>query len=95
MRVVGKELLVMFGMSHSDAASAIASWLHEAEDAQWKRPLDVKQRYAHASMLSQNRVVFNLKGKDYRLLTTISYKHQVVFIERIGTHAEYSTWDFS
>lgn len=47
-----------------------------------------------ASFLAGNRVVFNLKGNKYRLDTKIAYQTGVVFVKRIGTHAEYDRWTF-
>lgn len=51
-------------------------------------------RFPHASILSENRVIFNIKGNRYRLEVKVSYVAQVIFIKRIGTHAEYSKWTF-
>jgi mRNA interferase HigB len=58
----------------------------------WNAPHDVKASYASASILANNIVVFNLKGKKYRLVAKIDYEKQVVRIRRVGTHAEYSKW---
>ncbi|MBK7004137.1 MAG: type II toxin-antitoxin system HigB family toxin [Burkholderiales bacterium] len=46
-------------------------------------------QYAHASILANNRVVFNIKGNDYRLIVAIAYRMQYVYVKFIGTHAEY------
>ena len=92
MNVVGREVLEEFGRSHADIVSQINSWLCEIEAAEWERPMDMKRRYPKASILSENRVIFNLKGNSYRLETKIEYTTKVVLIKRIGTHAEYSKW---
>ena len=92
MRIVGREVLHEFILQHADAAAAANAWLAEAEEAQWKMPMDVKERYPHASILSDNQVIFNLKGKKYRLEAKITYQNQIVLIKRAGTHAEYSRW---
>lgn len=94
MRIVGKENIEDFSRSHADARSQLASWLNEAEEAEWQKPNDIKVRYPHASLLAGNRVIFNIKGNNYRIDTKISYKFQVVQIIRIGTHAEYAKWKF-
>ncbi len=94
MKVVGRKKLEEFSRRHADVRSQIQAWLCEVEEAQWQTPHDVKARYATASFLGDNRVVFNLKGNKYRLDVKLSYKNQVVLIKRIGTHAEYSTWKF-
>ncbi len=92
MKVVGRNVLDEFGQTHADASSQINSWLCEVEDAKWQSPADLKRRYPHASILSDNRVIFNLKGNHYRLETKINYTMQIVFLKRMGTHAEYSKW---
>jgi mRNA interferase HigB len=94
MKVVGKERLQEFQTTHADVRTQLGAWLCEVENAQWLTPMDIKVRYANASFMSGNRVVFNLKGRRYRLDTKVNFKNQVVLIMRIGTHAEYSKWQF-
>jgi mRNA interferase HigB len=94
MRIAGLELLDKFKRKHSDVNSQINAWICEVEDAKWRNPNDVKKRYQSASVLGDKRVVFNIKGNNYRIDTKIAYAQQVVFIKRIGTHAEYSKWQF-
>jgi mRNA interferase HigB len=94
MKVAGRIHLEEFTRQYSDVRSQVDAWLCEVEEAEWKTPADIKARYAHASFMSDNRVVFNLKGNKYRLDTKISYKNQVVLIVRIGTHKEYDDWKF-
>ncbi|MBL8266028.1 MAG: type II toxin-antitoxin system HigB family toxin [Steroidobacter sp.] len=43
------------------------AWRAIAEKAQWKRPEDVKKAHPKASILKGGRVLFNIKGNDYRL----------------------------
>ncbi len=93
MRIVGREVLYDFILQHADAKTAANAWLAEAEDAEWKSPMDIKVRYPHASILSDRRVIFNLKGNKYRMEVKISYQNQILLIKRAGTHAEYSRWD--
>lgn len=69
------------------------AWLLEAERAEWKTPADIKARYASASVLAENRVVFNVGGNRFRILTKVAYRLPIVLIERVGTHEEYDSWD--
>ncbi len=92
MNVIGIGKLFEFSNNHADAREQLKAWRYEAEKANWKRSHDIKQTYASASFLANNIVVFNIKGNDYRLVTQIDYKNQIVLIEKIGTHAEYSKW---
>lgn len=94
MKVVGRKELERFARKHADVRGQINAWLAEVEEAEWESPTDIKRRYAHTSFLSDNRVIFNLKGNSYRLDTKVSFKNQIVVVVRIGTHAEYTSWIF-
>ena len=92
MRLVGKEVLAQFAKQHADIRSPLKAWILEVEEANWTGPADVKARYPSASFLSDNRVIFNIKGNMYRIETKVSYEITVVLVKRAGTHAEYSKW---
>jgi len=77
----------------SDVKSSLDAWFHEAERADWRNSADVKRHYATASIVDKERVVFNVKGNDYRLVTAINYGRRTVFIKWLGSHAEYDNID--
>jgi mRNA-degrading endonuclease HigB of HigAB toxin-antitoxin module len=52
----------------------------------------IKAQYRSASVLKNRRVVFNIKGNDYRLIVAIAYKLQIVFVKFVG-HKEYDAVD--
>jgi len=56
----------------------------------WATPQDVKNTFRHASFLSNNRVVFNVKGNDYRIVCAMDYPRQAMYIKFVGTHGEYN-----
>lgn len=89
MRVVAKKTLREFWKLHGDCKDQLISWFDEAENADWKSPLDIKREYPSASIIADNRVVFNIKGNSYRLIIKINYGYRIVWIRFIGTHAEY------
>jgi mRNA interferase HigB len=69
--------------------AALDAWFHEVEREEWRNPADVKRSYGTASIVSGDRVVFNIKGNDFRLVTAIDYRRGIVFIEWIGNHRDY------
>ena len=69
--------------------SALDTWFHEVLRADWSKPADIVRAYANASIVGPDRAVFNITGNDYRLVVAINYRHRIVFIKWIGTHAEY------
>jgi mRNA interferase HigB len=73
--------------------AALDSWFQEAWQAEWKNSSDVKATYAHASIVGADRVVFNIKGNAYRLVTAMDYRRKTVFIKWLGTHKEYDAID--
>jgi mRNA interferase HigB len=93
MRVFSRKTLVGFWTKHADAEQSLKSWFAEAEKARWASPADIKRLYPSASILSDNRVVFNIKGNTYRLIVKINYDYGQLFVRFIGTHAEYDKID--
>jgi mRNA interferase HigB len=73
--------------------SALDSWFHEVQASDWNKPADVTARYANASIVGSDRVVFNIKGNDYRLVAAVDYHRKIVFIKWLGTHARYDKID--
>lgn len=75
------------------ARTQYEAWLALAKSSRWRMPEDVKAAHAKASILKSGRVVFNIKGNDYRLITIVDYRTEVVAIRFFGTHAEYDEVD--
>jgi mRNA interferase HigB len=90
MRLVGKQQLDDFERQHADVRSPLAAWVLEVEETEWSSSSDIKARFPSASFLSENRVIFNIKGNKYRLEVKVSYAVKVVLVIWIGTHGEYS-----
>jgi mRNA interferase HigB len=90
VRIVGREKLHEFCRNHADSRDWIENWLADAGSAHWRSSHDIKARYATASFLAGNRVIFNVKGNRYRLDVLVAYNTGTVVIQWAGTHAEYS-----
>ena len=73
--------------------AALVVWFAEVSRATWSRMVDVKSRYATASVINSERVVFNIKGNDYRLVVAMDFEKQIALVRWIGTHAEYDKID--
>lgn len=93
VRVIAKRTLVKYYESHADAKSPLIAWHDIVSKADWQTPQDIKDEFAHASFIANNRVVFNIGGNKYRLVVAIAYQIGVVWIKFIGTHAEYDNID--
>ena len=93
MRIFTYKRLREFWESHPDAKQPLLAWYKDAENADWDTPAAVKSRYPSASVIRNNRVVFNIKGNDYRLVVQINYPYRLVYVRFLDTHAEYDRVD--
>jgi mRNA interferase HigB len=93
MNLVSLPHLLKFIAAHPDARQSVLAWCDEVRKAKWLQPSDIKAQYAHASILKNRRVVFNLKGNDYRLIVAVAYNIGFVYVKFVGTHAQYDAID--
>lgn len=96
MRIIAKRTLRAFwetDAKYSDSQGPLEAWHEEVLKAEWANPQQVKAQFGHASILKNNRVVFNIKGNDYRLVVKINYSYQIIYIRFIGTHKQYDAID--
>lgn len=89
MRLIAKKTLRTFWEKHNDCEQQLLTWYKEAKEADWKSPSSIKREYPSASVLQDNRIVFNIKGNKYRLIVKFDYKYGWAWIRFIGTHSEY------
>ena len=89
MRVIAVSTLRSFWERHAGSEQALKAWYKEATTSCWSRPNDIKRNYPSADVIPGNRIVFNIKGNEYRLIVKIHYNTGIVFIRFEGTHAEY------
>jgi mRNA interferase HigB len=89
MRIIAKRTLREFWECFPDAEEPLQAWYREVEKEDWDEPGKVKEKYRSASIIKGSRVVFNIKGNDYRLVVKINYPYRVIYVRFIGTHVEY------
>lgn len=93
MRAIAVSALRAFWDRNPDAQQPLQAWYQETTHATWTQPADIKAQYRSASVLKNRRVVFNIKGNDYRLIVAIAYKLQIVYVKFVGTHQAYDAVD--
>lgn len=93
MRVLSKKPLREFWEKHADAKAALQAWYEDALRAKWRNPTEIKKTYANASIIGDNRVIFNIKGNTYRLVVKVHYDRGYVYIRFVGTHRQYNKID--
>jgi mRNA interferase HigB len=99
MRIIARRTLREFVQSragHRDQPplkAALDAWFDEVRKARWSSTADMKRRYPTASVVSADRIVFNIKGNDYRLVVSVDFERGIVWIKWIGTHRDYDRID--
>ncbi|MFP4332112.1 MAG: type II toxin-antitoxin system HigB family toxin [Campylobacterales bacterium] len=91
MRIISKKTLKEFYKKpiYSDSKNALEAWHKEVLKADWSNPNEIKEMYASASIIGDEKVVFNIAGNKYRLIVKINYHAKIVFVKFIGTHKQY------
>jgi mRNA interferase HigB len=93
MRIIARKTLRTFWERHPDAEQALRAWYSDTLHASWRAPDDIRRVYATASIIANNRAVFNIRGNRYRLIVAINYPYQIVYVRFVGTHQEYDQID--
>ena len=80
MRIISRKILREFWEKHPDSRQQLQAWYIDVKHANWTSPTDIKETYPHASILVDDRVVFNIKGNKYRMIVIIQYRFGQVYI---------------
>ena len=100
MRIIARAALVAFWKKHPDSKEQLSHWYNIAFKAKWRNQNEIKGSFPNVSVLSNNRIVFNIKGNDYRLVVAVKFSVSTLYICWVGTHSEYdkidanSVWEF-
>lgn len=93
MHIISRKPLQEFCQIHADSCEALYDWVQTASKAKWTNLIEVQTVYPKAEAVS-NFTVFNIKGNKYRLITSINYEKQVIYIKYVVTHANYDKDDW-
>lgn len=93
MRVVSRKKIVEYYSKNAQSKTALEEWYHRVIKVDWDNLSELKATFSAADYVGDNRVVFNVKGNDYRLIAIVIYASHKVYIRFIGTHAEYEKID--
>ncbi len=97
MRIISEKVLVDFVRRHPDSKPSLEKWKETVKNLKLSNLKQIKDYFRSADVLSNNRIVFNISGNKYRLITGVHIaqpgKQDIVFTIWIGTHAEYDKID--
>jgi mRNA interferase HigB len=88
VRVVGERRLREFIQRHPKASEPLTNWVDVVEHSVWKNPAELRRTFSSADFVGQF-TVFNIGGNNFRLITFVHYRRQIVFVKQILTHGEY------
>lgn len=88
MRLVGRDLIVVFSRKHPNSKSALAGWAQAIEGNRFQHFVELKRTLGTADQVKPH-TIFNISGNKYRLIALVNYPLQSVAIEGILTHKEY------
>jgi len=91
--IIARKTLLEYCKKHPAAATALQEWYHELVRCDFKNFNDLKKMYGNASLVADDRVVFNIMGNKYRLVVRIVFEFKAIQIKWFGTHAEYDKID--
>ena len=95
MRIIKEKTLTEYCRlsRYKPAENSLKAWVYEVKYTTWDSANELKAKFRNASIISSKRVVFNIKGNDYRLIVDVEYKLKIVFVVWFGTHSEYDKID--
>ncbi|HLW53804.1 MAG TPA: type II toxin-antitoxin system HigB family toxin [Candidatus Angelobacter sp.] len=88
MRVVNAGVIDRAIKKHADLSGPLATWLKIAREAKWLGLNDIRKTWPKTDEVDGS-FIFNIKGNNYRLIATINFKSQTLFVEHVLTHADY------
>ena len=91
--IITRKTLLEYCKNYPAAATAIQEWYHELVNCAFKNFNELKQVYGNASLVADDRVVFNIMGNKYRLVVRIVFDFKTIQVKWFGTHAEYNKID--
>jgi mRNA interferase HigB len=92
-RIIAKRTIREFWEKYPDSKDYLETWYETVRSANWKTPNEIREFYTTVTILKSSRVVFHISGNKYRLIATINFQKQWLFIRFIGTHQEYDKID--
>jgi len=93
LRIIAKRTLREYWELNPDCEQHLKTWYETAKKSNWSNRNEIKKTYRNASIIGNDRVVFNIKGNHYRLIVKFNFERGWAFIRFIGTHKEYDKID--
>ena len=89
MNIITRRTILFYIEKYPLASNSLKAWYHEMSNAEFASFNELKNVYGNARIVANNRVVFNIKGNTFRLVVSINFKKQALYLIWFGTHKEY------
>lgn len=89
MKILVKKTILYYINSYPIASTQLLIWYNEFSKYEFKNFNDLKSVYGNASVVNNNRVVFNIKGNYFRLIVSINFSQGACYVIWFGSHNEY------
>ena len=93
--IITRRTLLEYAQKYPMAKTALFEWYHELVISDFKSFNELKKVYGNVSLVSDDRVVFNIMGNKYRLVVRMVFEFKSIQVKWFGTHAEYDKIDVS
>lgn len=93
--IIARNTLLGYCKKYPQAANALKIWYAELLKSEFKNFNDLKKMYGNASIVADDRVVFNIMGNKYWLVVRMVFDYKTIQIKWFGTHTEYDKIDVS
>ncbi|MEM1406572.1 MAG: type II toxin-antitoxin system HigB family toxin [Bacteroidota bacterium] len=93
MRIIADKTVKDFYLRHPDAETPLKTWRMLVKRAEWQSMADVLGTFSKARPISDERIIFNIKKNNYRLVARMVFKRKTLWVVFIGTHEEYDKID--
>ena len=95
MNIIAKGTILYYIKKYPKAKTALLTWYHEFSKMNFANFNELKAVYGNASIVANNRVIFNIKGNDFRLVASVNFRQLAAYVIWFGTHKEYDKIDTS
>ena len=93
MNIIAKGTILYYIDRYPKAKTSLLTWYYEFSKMDFDNFNDLKAVYGNASIVAGSRVIFNIKGNDYRLVVSINFRQSAAYVIWFGTHNEYDKID--
>ncbi len=87
--IITRKTLLEYCRKYPQAATALQEWYYELVKADFKNFNELKTVYGNASLVADDRIIFNILGNHYRLVVRIVFEYKTIQVKWFGTHTEY------